>query len=219
MASPVVKWHWTYARLQAAYLIARNELSDMEIAEQFSISTRQLSRWKATKEFQERVAHWQARRANAASGRAIAKLERRIAELDKLWLRCLGIIDQRAADPSMKEVPGGSTGLVVRGYKSLGSGDNARIVEEYKVDTALTAEIRAIAREAAEELGQRGGTMPPAVQANVQVNVNGSQEERRASLDATQEERLEALRQLLPRLAAEKGIPMPERPGDEPEAG
>lgn len=54
----------------------------------------------------------------------------------------------------MVGIPGGETGLLVRKYKNLGSGDNARTVEEYEVDTGLLAELRAHEKQAAEELGQ-----------------------------------------------------------------
>ena len=49
----------------------------------------------------------------------------------------------------MAGVPGGATGLLVRDYKGKNAGAPA-----YRVDTALIAELRALMRQAAEELGQ-----------------------------------------------------------------
>ncbi len=46
------------------------------------------------------------------------------------------------------------TGLVVRTYKALGSGDNMQIVEEYSIDPALLAAVDRLHRSTAEELGQ-----------------------------------------------------------------
>lgn len=46
------------------------------------------------------------------------------------------------------------TGLVAKTYRMIGSGLNAQIVEEYKVDTGLVAAIDSLHKSAAEELGQ-----------------------------------------------------------------
>ena len=46
------------------------------------------------------------------------------------------------------------TGIVARQYKMVGSGENASLVEEYKVDTAFLAEWRANDRQVSEELDQ-----------------------------------------------------------------
>ena len=49
---------------------------------------------------------------------------------------------------------GMETGIVARQYKMVGSGENASLVEEYKVDTAFLAEWRANDRQVSEELDQ-----------------------------------------------------------------
>jgi hypothetical protein len=53
----------------------------------------------------------------------------------------------------MKGVPGGTTGLLVRTYKTLGSGESQRVVEEFTVDVALLKELREHEKQAAQELG------------------------------------------------------------------
>jgi hypothetical protein len=54
----------------------------------------------------------------------------------------------------MKEVPGGTTGLLVRTKKMLGSGPTAYEVDEYKADAAASAEFRDTLVQAAKEMGQ-----------------------------------------------------------------
>ncbi len=64
------------------------------------------------------------------------------------------IIDERAADPDMQDVPGGKSGLMVRTYKGIGAGPTAQCYEEYAADTPLSAEMRATEKQAAQEVGQ-----------------------------------------------------------------
>lgn len=73
----------------------------------------------------------------------IARLERRAVKLDE-------VIAARASDPSMLDVPGGHTGLLVRSYKAAGP----QLVEEFAVDTGLLKELRATEQQAATELGE-----------------------------------------------------------------
>ena len=49
----------------------------------------------------------------------------------------------------MADIPGGSTGLLVKDYKGRNADQPV-----YKADVALMAEMRATERQAAEELGQ-----------------------------------------------------------------
>lgn len=64
------------------------------------------------------------------------------------------VIDERAIDPEMMKAAGGSTGLLVRKLKQIGSGENAELVEEFEVDTGLLKEMREHEKQAAQELGQ-----------------------------------------------------------------
>lgn len=84
----------------------------------------------------------------------IAHKVNRIAALDEDWRKLGEVMDARAQDEAHKDHPGWTTGRLVHQLKSVGSGDNAMIVSEYKVDTA-TINLRAeLARKAAEELAQ-----------------------------------------------------------------
>jgi hypothetical protein len=50
--------------------------------------------------------------------------------------------------------PGADTGLLMRTWKQIGSGDSAVIVEEYQVDTGLLKALLDHEKQAAQELGQ-----------------------------------------------------------------
>jgi hypothetical protein len=69
----------------------------------------------------------------------------RVRALENRWQRMHQVIDARAADATMKDVPGGTTGLLVRTYRSIG-GDT---VVEYAVDTGLLRDLRAHEEQAA----------------------------------------------------------------------
>jgi len=81
------------------------------------------------------------------------------------------IIEERAADPVMQAAPGGSTGLLVRKLKQLGSGDSASIIEEYEVDTGLLTEARKLEEHAAKELGQWQGDKAAGADVRLQVAI------------------------------------------------
>ena len=62
----------------------------------------------------------------------------------------------------MKSVGGGATGLLTVTWKQFGAGEERQLLPEYRADTALFAEIRAILKQVAQELGQWGGEAIPA---------------------------------------------------------
>jgi hypothetical protein len=79
----------------------------------------------------------------------ISSRNARVQALQNRWDRMRRVIDERAASPDFAEVPGGTTGLLVKDYKGK---DADTLV--YKVDTGLLAELRNHEKQAAEELGQ-----------------------------------------------------------------
>jgi hypothetical protein len=85
---------------------------------------------------------------------AIADVDYRVAVLNELETKLHDVITARAAEYTGTSVVGGETGLVVRRYKMVGSGESAQLVEEYEVDTATIKELRAVHEQAAKELGQ-----------------------------------------------------------------
>jgi hypothetical protein len=56
----------------------------------------------------------------------------------------------------MKSVAGGATGLLTVTWKQFGAGEERQRISEYRLDTALSAEIRAILKQVAQEVGQWG---------------------------------------------------------------
>src|SRR5262249_27057215 len=74
--------------------------------------------------------------------------------LNDRWSRMQQIIEARANHPDYANIPGGRTGLLVRSVKQIGSGDSARLVEEFALDVALLKELRAHEKQAAVELAQ-----------------------------------------------------------------
>jgi hypothetical protein len=84
---------------------------------------------------------------------------------DERWRELQRVIAERGADPTMQDVPGGRTGLLLKTVKVIGSGEAARQVEEYRLDAALLKELRELEKQAAEEAGQ--WTARPEVRAAV----------------------------------------------------
>lgn len=147
-------WKWTRAKEMAALLVAEDELSDEEIGARVGVTDRTLRNWKREPEFWRRVdEHSEAFRA-VIERKAIAQRGRRVAALQDRWRRMQRVIAERAADPGMAGVPGGSTGLLVRRVKGIGKGEDFERVEEYVVDDGLLRELREHERQAAQELGQ-----------------------------------------------------------------
>ncbi len=83
----------------------------------------------------------------------IAIQEYRLRGMDELEQGFRRIIAERGAAMD-GEVPGGGTGLLMRQQKQLGTGDRAIITTEYLTDTGIASEIRALYKQAAQELGQ-----------------------------------------------------------------
>ena len=76
----------------------------------------------------------------------ISSRNARVQMLQNRWDRMRRVIDERAASPAFADVPGGTTGLLVKDYKGKDADQPV-----YKVDTRLLAELRAHEKQAAEE--------------------------------------------------------------------
>jgi hypothetical protein len=146
-------FEWDARRERAALLLAEGELTDVEVAAEVEVTDRTLRNWKAVPAFAARVKQLVAELGAVAQRKAIGRRARRLAALDDRWQRMKAVIAARADE--MKDLPGGgSSGLLVKTVKSIGSGDNAREVEEYAVDAALLREMRELEKQAAQETGQ-----------------------------------------------------------------
>jgi len=156
MAEKSGKFAWTQKSRLAAELVAEDEFTDSKIAAKVGIGPRTLYRWKRSPEFAAEVQRQVEAFGRIIRSRGIARLEMRIRALNDRWERMNRIIDERAADPAMADLPGGKTGLLVRRVKRVGRGDDARVVEWFEVDCKLLRLLLHHEKQAAQELGQWG---------------------------------------------------------------
>lgn len=171
----------TQKQQHAARLLAERKLTGEQIAEQVGISPRTLDYWKTDPTFQAEVLTIRNLWRETVKVRGVADPEFRMRVLNTLYMRGLAIIQERGK--AMKHVPGGGkTGLLVRSVKMRGIGGGEQLAEdEYEVDTGLMAEIRAIGRQAAHELGQ---DRPEVSDEDAQALIQRLEEGRRRAAEA-----------------------------------
>jgi len=145
-------WVWSKEKEAAAELLAADSFSIPQIAQKIGTSESTIDRWKKVPEFQARIHETIAAFRAKALECGLARKQRRIATLSDLIDRLLLIMTERGASPEMKSVPGGWTGLIKVTWKQLGTGDQRRLVPEYRSDTALSAEIRLTLKQVAREV-------------------------------------------------------------------
>jgi hypothetical protein len=134
---------------QAALWLAEGERTEEAIAAALRLNPITLWRWKQQPAFAALVEEHKARWAAEIEQEGIANRQNRVNALNDRWELMQRVIDARAADATMTGA-GHETGLLVRTYKP----GKYRNVEEYRVDAALLAELRAHELQAARELGQ-----------------------------------------------------------------
>ena len=156
----------------AAQDIATGYLTDKQVAEKLGVTPQTIWNWKQTESFQRRIDYYAEEVRRAVRSRGIGVLEHRVRRLDTDWKRMQQVISERAADPEMANVPGGTTGLMVRKHKMIGSGENATMVSEYEVDTGLLKELREHEKQAAQELGQ--WTEKTSVETNTTITIDAT---------------------------------------------
>jgi len=143
-----------HRRESAAQLLAEGRYGYSEIAAKVGVSVRALHKWRKNPIFARRVAEFAREFLEAAMRRGIARLDFRIKTLADAHSKLLELIEERAADPKMQDIPGGKTGLIVMQFRAVGTGDRQKIVPEFVFDASLIREVRAIQAAAAKELGQ-----------------------------------------------------------------
>lgn len=137
-----------------ARLIAEGGKTDEAIAQEQGLAPKTVQRWRQVEAFTARVQALQDAMAAAVVSEGIALRTKRVAALNDRWNRMQRVIAERAEDPAVAYVPGGSTGLLVHTVKMIGGGRDATTVDEYAVDVGLLKELRAHEEQAAKELGQ-----------------------------------------------------------------
>lgn len=146
---------WTAQSEEAAELIADGRLTLEEIGEKVGRDRRTIWNWRQHPEFNERVEGHLAAFRDEVRRRGIADQHRRVKAQNDRWNRLQRIVEARADDPDMADVPGGNTGLIVKTVKirSLGEGDVEKTIEA-EVDVGLLKEMREHEKLTAQELGQ-----------------------------------------------------------------
>jgi len=144
----------TGKQIRVARLYAEGWLNKRQICKRSKINRTTLFNWLKLDEFNAQVKTFRDDYVKRVRTEGIASLENRIRLYNQMENRLRRVIDERAKDPTMKSVPGGKTGVLVRRMKSIGSGENQTMVEEYEVDTATLKELREMAMQASKELGQ-----------------------------------------------------------------
>jgi hypothetical protein len=147
-------FNWTAQSERAAELIADGRLTNRKIMAQLGVSKPTLWRWSKHPEFIDRVNSIVDEIREEALRLGIAVRERRIAALNDRHRRMSELIDARASDPAMADVPGGTTGLLVRVAKVIVRGGDSQVVETFAFDAALVRELRRHEKQMAQELGQ-----------------------------------------------------------------
>jgi len=189
---------WNVRRAQAALLLAQKRQTDEEIALEVGLKDRtQLWRWRQHPDFAARVAAHEAELLAALKAEGIANRQNRIDGYNDRYRRLEEVIADRAADPTMAAVPGGKTGLLAREVKfvvvyeakrpegaepaaptALFPAKYKEPVEVYTVDTGTLKELRAVAQQAAQDLGQwtekrelSGGDGEPAIKVYMGIDI------------------------------------------------
>ena len=159
-------FQWTTAREEAAQMLADDRLTDEQIASKVGITRRALAKWKNFPEFAERVSSIVEAERKAILKRGIAVKANRVGAQNNRWRKLERVMEARANDPLVRDVPGGDTGLIVpepmllkvQGYTDedghfIPTGES-QIVYVYKLDTGLLKEARDLEKQAAIEVEQ-----------------------------------------------------------------
>lgn len=148
----VANWKWTGAKLEAARMLAEDEMSNAKIAAKLDINPRTIWEWSQHEEFQAKIkqllAAWEAR----IMKRGIANKARRVDFLNSLHDKHKGIIEARSKKNA--KLTGGDTGLIINEKKLHGFGEDAVEIDYETFDTGFHREVRATLTQAAEETGQ-----------------------------------------------------------------
>jgi transposase-like protein len=149
----------TEQQVYAARLLGEARETTEAIAAKIGVTDRTLRRWKHDPGFQKAVQEFGEEWRREARTDGLADPDWRMRELQDQYLRVKRAIERRANSEGMAAVPGGDSGMVTVSYKMLARVDDegnriSEPVPEYAIDTATSAEMRAILQQAAVERGQ-----------------------------------------------------------------
>jgi transposase-like protein len=145
---------WNNQRQRAAQMFADGTMSSAEIAVKLGVSLRTLATWKRHPGFGNRVVELTQAYADELHSEGVASKQFRLNELNEAYQKLRFIMTERSADPGMMTVPGGTTGLLVRRERMIGTGRNARRIVEWEIDKALIRAMLTTMKQAAREMGE-----------------------------------------------------------------
>lgn len=136
---------------KAAQLLAEGNMTVEDVARAVGVTKITIYNWRKEPGFLEHVEEIRKHLADLSLRFPIARKLYRLANLNERLLQMQRICDARAAEAPAKH--GGDSGLLVRRLRTIGRGENERVIEEYVFDSALVKEMRETEKQAAEELG------------------------------------------------------------------
>lgn len=155
---------WTATRERAACLVAADDQSDERIAASLGIVRATLSNWKRHPDFAARVEQIVAEYRAAVLQRGIAVRENRMAALDDRWRRLRSVVEAWAAalqgDADPFKLGAHRDAALASGFESGMVGiewvttPKGNFRPQFKTDTALSAEMRNLEKQAAQEMGE-----------------------------------------------------------------
>jgi len=184
---------------RAAYLVAEDKQSDRLIAAEVGVTPMTLARWKRRPDFQAAVQQAAADLLAAVKREGLANKQNRMDALNADFARLEQVIAERATDPLMQGIAGGTTGLLVAepmlvkvwdvgndesdGDESGSLGAKpveSRIVYAYKVDDAVIRRRQELAKQMAIEVGEWSEKRDVTTRGATDINVT---HEHRINLD------------------------------------
>ena len=159
---------WSKRREKGALLVALDDKSDEEIATELKVKRLTIERWKTRTGFMAKVEEHRAGWREEFKDMGIADRRNRVEFANERHRLLQQVIKERAADPLLVGVPGGSTGLIVpepmlvKVYETREDDDTtlraipklSEMAYKYSLDTGLLKEMRELEKQIAQDLGQ-----------------------------------------------------------------
>jgi hypothetical protein len=144
---------------KAAALLATGH-SISQTAAACGVAERTVLRWKREPKFLSAYQRAQDEQRHRIIGEGAAVKQFRIAALRRRRVQLLRIAAARAGNPARGGVEWDTSGFLIQKEVCVGGGQFGKFILEYRLDTALLCELRAIERQIAEEMGE--ARTPPA---------------------------------------------------------
>lgn len=149
------RFEWGPGSLEASYLVADDQMTEKQIAERVGVSHRTVQNWKKHPEFVAKVQEQLRKLEVEIFSAGVAVKKNRLRRLNNHWQKAQQVVEERKqaaeADPTMAEVPGARTGMMIRTLKAIGQNQT---VAEWRWDRELEKTILDIEKQAAIEMGQ-----------------------------------------------------------------